>query len=84
MKVFCFIDMFSAKQTIYLVDDKGNKEKVAMTRTDIVAETLLRTCTHFKLNTIHVCGQDEYIKKIVEEIKTIPEYSIFNIKVEVN
>lgn len=84
MKIFCFIDMFAAKQSIYKVDDKGDMEKVATTKTNIVAETLLRTCTHFKLNTIHICGPEEYVKQIAAEIKTIPEYSIFNIKVEVN
>ena len=84
MKVFCFIDMFATKQSIYKVDDKGDMEKVATTQTNIVAETLLRTCTHFKLNTIHICGPEEYVKQIAAEIKTIPEYSIFNIKVEVN
>ena len=84
MEIFCNVDMFTAQHNVYAVTPDGKQRWVAFSDMDHLPQTLLAACTEHKLHKIHLAGIAEYVNILIPRIKSIPDYSINNIEIEVN
>ena len=76
----CNFNLFDLHQNIFLVDKKGKTKCVAISSLEDLGNTLEIMCLKHKENKVKLFGNEEYAKKIKENINS--KYS--NIEIEVN
>lgn len=84
----CNINLFSKKQNIILIknNDYNNATIIPCDLIDL-GKMLTDFCFAENIDTIHIYGNEEYIKKITQDIDTYSGCSAYSnnmIKVEVN
>ena len=86
--LICHINLFTKKQGIILIEnnDFSNANIMSCDLQDL-GKTLTDICFSENIDTIHIYGNEEFIKKITNEIDIHSECSAYSnnmIKVEVN
>lgn len=80
-KIICKLELFDFDQRVFLPD--GKKINVPLER---LTDYLTFSCYNKRCNKIHFFGDENYINKLIEDIKEIEtkEYAQNNIEFEVN
>ena len=84
--LICHINLFAQKQNVILVNDNDNTNIMSCDLQDL-GKVLTDFCFAENIDTIHIYGNEEYIKKITQDIDVhsgCSAYSNNMIKVEVN
>lgn len=84
----CNINLFSKNQDIILIENSDFNNAI-ITPCDLsdLGKTLTDICFSENIDTIHIYGNEEFIKKIINDIDIHSECSAYSnnmIKVEVN
>ena len=84
--LICHINLFAQKQNVILVNDNDNTNIMSCDLQDL-GKVLTDFCFAENIDTIHIYGNEEYIKKITQDIDIYSGCSAYSnnmIKVEVN
>ena len=83
--IICNISMFELHQKVFLVENESNKE-IAITSLEDLNINLVENCRKYNTSNIHLYGNEDYIKPLIEEILTYNEskYGYNEINIEVN
>ena len=84
--LICHINLFAQKQNVILVNDNDNTNIISCDLQDL-GKALTDFCFAENIDTIHIYGNEEYIKKITQDIDIYSGCSAYSnnmIKVEVN
>ena len=84
--LICHINLFAQKQNVILVNDNDHTNIISCDLQDL-GKVLTDFCFAENIDTIHIYGNEEYIKKITQDIDVhsgCSAYSNNMIKVEVN
>ena len=86
LTIVCNLNLFTISHVIYACDEQGNCEEVAVAGLPDLAKVIVAKCNELGSTNVHLYGAELFLENLVEEILTLSklEYSIDNIKVEVN
>jgi hypothetical protein len=77
--------MFELHQRVFLIEGENNKE-IAIACLEDLNISLVESCRKYNTSNIHLYGNEDYIKPLIEEILTYSEskYGYNEINIEVN
>lgn len=85
MKVLCNLNLFTLEQTIYLIDDMGAVNPVAIVEMEQLPEVIAAVCSEHGAHKVVLSGNVAYSQSLAESIRRfgLKNYSDNNIEVEV-
>ena len=85
MKVLCNLNLFALEQTIYLIDNYGTVNPVAVAEMEQLPEVVAAICNEHSAYKVVLSGNVAYASTLAEDIQALglKNYSNNNIQVEV-
>ena len=85
MKILCNLNLFTLEQTIYLIDDNGTVNPIAVAEMEQLPEVISAICSEYSAHDVVLSGNEVYAQNLAETIKEfgLKNYSNNNIEVEI-
>jgi len=86
MKIICCFSLLDLHQKVYLFNSEGEPKCVAIGDVNNLNEVIVAMCNKYKCDTVHLFGNEIYLKKLSEDIKICfaKKYERNNIEILIN